>query len=349
MKKKLIVLLLFSICFLAFADVILKLEDPLFDDYGDGNVSYPEHPMFTNGIFDLTEFRIEDNGDNYDFVIGVRGKIEFVKYEEYNYRYNIPDDFILPLIQIYIDMDAHQNSGITETIAGANLSIKENSGWERAIVFTSMPRRFKLQTEHYQPHLVSRIFFSDRIHRSANRKELRVNVPKSFLGEIQPDWGYLVLMLGHDFSSNMKQNVFTIEVQSTASQFNFGGGHGSIYSRYNSNVIDMIVPPFQSQKKILQNYNIKDKTYAEAEAVYLHKIEKTAEFASGEVKQVSAEKVVINLGAKHGVKEGTKLIIASRFVVEVDDVFPELSIAHFLDETDADKIEPDMETKIWQE
>ncbi len=335
--------------FLWSQSAIIQLDDEINDDHGDGNVSYPEHPMFTPGIFDITGFRIEDKGDNYSFVIGVRGKIEYVNYEEFHYRYDIPDDFILPLIQVYIDTDRRQNSGITETIAGANLTIQQDSGWERAVVFTSLPRRFKLQTEHYQPHLVSRIHFSERIHRSANRQELRVDVPKAFLGKIQPHWGYLVLMLGHDFASNLKKNVYTIEVQSTASQFNFGGGHGGLISRYNSNVIDMIVPPFQAQKKILKNYDQKEKTYAVAEAVYPLKKEVFTEIVSGTVKQVSADKVVINLGARQGVGKGTKLIIASRYVVEVDDVFPELSIAHFTIKADADEIEPGMEAKIWQD
>ena len=328
---------------------VIQLDDDINDDYGDGNVSYPEHPMFTPGIFDITGFRIEDKDEHYSFVIGIRGKIEYVSYEEFRYRYDIPDSFILPLIQVYIDTDKRRNSGITETIAGANLTVQQDSGWERAVVFTSMPRRFKLQTEHYQPHLVSRIFFSERIHRSADRKELRVDVPKTFLGEIQPHWGYLVLMLAHDFASNLKKNIYTIEVQSTASQFNFGGGHAGLFGRYNSNVIDLIVPPFTSQKKILKNYDIKAKTYAVAEAVYPHKTELATETVSGLVKQVSADKVVVNLGARQGVDKGTKLIIASRYVVEVDDVFPELSIAHFTNEADAEEIEPGMEAKIWQD
>lgn len=332
-----------------WCDIILKLDDDKKDDFGDGNVTYPEHPMFTPGIFDITQFRIEDMGDYYNFIVRVRGKIDYVKFDEYEYRYDMPAEFIFPLVQIYIDTDHVQGSGIMETIMGVNATINEESAWEKAVVFTSMPKRFQLRMEQFQAPLLNRVDFPPKIYLSKNKKEISVRVSKEFLGEIQPDWGYTILMLGHDVASSVKKNVFTMEVKSTSSLFTFGGGHGALVNRYNSNIIDMIIPQFKSQKRILKNYSVEEKKLAEIGAVYPTNTKMKSTLVKGEVKQISSDKVVINLGAKQGVESGTKLIIDSKYIVEVDDVFPELCMAHFTNSDDADVIEQGMKVTIWKE
>lgn len=161
------------------ADILVQLDDATGDDYGAGKVVYPEHPMFTPGLFDIDQFRIEDAGDNYLFVVRVKGKVQPVDFSEFEYRYNIPDDFIFPLVQIYIDTDHTMDAGITQTLAGVNAVIAPESAWERAVVFTSLPQRFKIQTEHFHSPYVSRIYFSPKIHISRDGHEMKVSVPKS--------------------------------------------------------------------------------------------------------------------------------------------------------------------------
>ncbi len=330
-------------------EIIVKFDDDINDDFGDGNVTYPEHPMFTQGLFDIEQFRIEEEEDSYLFIVRVRGKIDYVDFDEFEYRYNIPEDYIFPLLQIYIDTDHQHNSGIRETIFGVNATINEESGWEKAVIFTSIPQRFRLRMEQYQAPFVSRVVFSPKIYRSKDKKEIQVRVPKKFLGEIQPEWGYTILMLAHDVASTVKKNVFTMEVKATSSLFTFGGGHGALLKRYNSNIIDMLVPRFHSQKKILKQYSVKNKTLPEIGAVYQLKTEIKSTLILGKVTQISSDKVVINLGVNQGVEVGTKLIIDSQYIVEVDDVFPELCLAHYTNLDDAVSIEPEMEVKIWKE
>lgn len=330
-------------------EVILEFTDDKKDDYGDGKVVYPGHSMFQPGIFDIEQFRIEDKGDYYKFVVRVRGKVNYVTFDEYQFRYNLPEKFIFPLIHIYIDTDHVENSGIRETILGVNATINEESAWERAVVFSSIPQRYRLYMEHFQIPFSNRVDIPPKIYLSKNKKEISVRVGKQFIGEIQSEWGFTILMLGHDVAKTIKKNVYVMEVKASSSQFNFGGGHTTLYERYNSNIIDMIVPPFQYQKRILSNYSVGEKRYPEIGAVYKSYKKMKPNIAIGEVKQVSSDKLVINLGAKHGVVTGIKLIIASQFIVEVDDVFPEICVAHYLNDSDADIIEKGMEATIWKE
>ncbi|HPR18273.1 MAG TPA: glucodextranase DOMON-like domain-containing protein [Candidatus Cloacimonadota bacterium] len=349
MKKNLVFVLFLLASLLWSGTVVVQFNDDLNDDYGDGNVAYPEHPMFTPGIFDIEQFRLEDAGNHYDFIVKVRGKIDYVQFDEYKYRYDIPDDFIFPLVQIYIDTDRLENSGITETITGVNAAITSESAWEKAVVFSAMPEKFRMKIQKLQPAYASRVAVPDKIYLSKDKTEMRVEVSKEFMGKVQPEWGYTVLMLGHDVTSSIKKNIYAMEVKSTASQFDFGGGHGALLKRYNSNIIDLIEPPFQSQKKILAAYDADEKKLTKVGAVYSHNSKEKAVRITGEVKQVSAEKVVINLGSLQGIAKGTQMIIASHYVVEADDVFPELCLAHFIDTGDADKIEIGMKAEIWKE
>jgi carbohydrate-binding DOMON domain-containing protein len=347
--KKIFVFLIICFSLSLFGKVILQLQDEVGDDYGDGNVIYPEHPMFTPGLFDIESFRIEENGDFYSFIIRIRGKVDYVDYAEFQYKYGIPEDFIFPLVQIYVDTDHVRDSGNLETLYGTNVTLSRESGWEKAVVISAMPGKFQKKIEHYHPVWSNRIFVPEKIHLSSDRKEIGVRISKSDFGEIKPSWGFAVLMFCHDVTSTTRKNIFVMEVKSSSSLFTFGGGHGALYNRYNPNVIDMIVPPFQVQKKILHNYDVENKTLAVIEAVYPFGSHVASNEITGEVRQISDQKVVINLGSEQGVQKGTKLIIDSRFLVQVEDVFPKLSIAKFTDEQAIYQVREGMQVRIWEE
>jgi hypothetical protein len=330
-------------------DILLQLDDPLGDDYGAGSVVYPEHPQFTPGLFDIDQFRIEDGGDAYLFTIRVKGTIKPVDFDEFDYRYDIPDDFVFPLIQIYIDTDHCMDSGIRETLAGVNVTIAAESAWERAVVFTALPHRFKIQTEHFHSPWVPRIYFSPKLHRSRDAHELQMKVPKEFLGELHPDWGYTVLMLGHEPGMTVKKSIYVMEVQSTASLLGFGGGDAALVKRYNPNVIDMIAPLNHAQEAVLKSYDAESKTLAEVYAVYPQPSAIKGRVSSGVIKQISGNKLVINLGSDHGLQKGDLLLVNDTWVVVVDDVFPQLCMAHSRSSEDASNLKQEMKVTLWHE
>ncbi len=331
------------------SELLFEFNDPAGDDYGNGEVVYPENPIFTKGIFDIISFKLFQEANFYIFSITVNCKIEPVTYHEFVYNYSLPEDFILPLIHIYIDMDHQDGSGFIESIQGAKVQIANECAWEKAVVFSSISQRYYTTLKSSQKNIINRVMIPDEINISKDKREILVKIPVSKLGEISEQWGFTVLMMGHDFSQTIKKNIYVLEVKSTASQFNFGGGDKGIFKSYSSNVIDMLTPYDKNQKTMLNSYDKKKGEYATVHAIYpLGSIVKKKSI-SGIVKHISEEKVVVNLGAVDGVIKGSHLIIDSRIVIIATDVFPELTIAEFLNKDDWQKIEINMPVSKWKE
>lgn len=315
------------------SELLFELRDAIGDDHGAGNVVYPEHPMFTEGLFDLTYLRVFEEEDQYIFAIGITGKIEPVQHAEFRYRYDLPENFILPLVHIYIDVDNVETSGFVNTIRGTNVEMKPDSAWERAIVISSMPNKYRAVVQRQQPEIARRVIIPEDITISRAGDEISVKIEKNRLGEITESWGFAVLMFSHDFSDTIAKTSYIREVRSTASQFSFGGGSGGLLKRYDPNVIDMITEhPFE-QKEMLSSFDPEKPELAKISAVYPLSGQQKREMAqSGEVMQYSDDRLIINLGSEHGVRKDTRFVIDGHIVVVAEDVFSRLTIATYTED-----------------
>jgi carbohydrate-binding DOMON domain-containing protein len=94
-----------------------------------------------------------------------------------------------------------------------------------------------------------------------------VTVPKSFLGEPQPGWGYQVLLLGQEGSTTEMDGIKVRRVLKDVSEWKFGG---SDESGLHPNVIDMLVPAnsARTQAEILKDYDIDNGMYAVVPMLY---------------------------------------------------------------------------------
>jgi len=348
MKKYIIIVFLLLLTASIFSETILKLDDAEGDDFGSGKIVYPDNPMFDERIFDILSFEVEDDTENYIFKISVAGKVIPVEHAEFQYSYDLPDDFILPLIHIYIDKDHTKDSGFTETIYGTNVVIDPENAWETVIVLASMPERYYGELVRIQPEFARSSIIPEKLILSRSKKEISVKIPKEYLGEITEDWGFTVLMMSQDFSQTIRKNVYVREVNAAASQYNFGGGDSGLLTDLDPNVIDLIVPLGKDQKFELNSYNKEDKALAVLHAVYPNISVLKGAALTGEVKQVSDEKVVVDLGSEHGVVVGTELIIDNKIVVRAIDVFPQLTIASYIDEYAWENISEGMKVTILQ-
>ena len=185
-RKFLIIIQIVILCLFIrlFADdLVIHLTDPENDDHGAGYIKYPDNAMFTKGIFDITDFKLYSVNDKYKIEISFAGKIRPVIHSEFQYKYDLGDDFILPLIQIYIDADHKVNSGYTQTIAGANVQISEESAWEKCIMIGALPERYKNYLEAKQPELARRTYFPEKLNRSADNFKIIAYLDKNRLGK----------------------------------------------------------------------------------------------------------------------------------------------------------------------
>lgn len=338
MEKIIIIIILFCTIYISNADVIISIDDPIGDDYGKGSIIYPEHEMFDPGIFDITGFTISQKNEDYVFMINLNGKVNSVKHDEFEYSYNLAEDFILPLVHIYIDKDHVEGSGFTKMINGTNANISQENAWEQVLVIASMAERYRGELERSQPEIAHNAIIPESIDISRDKKSIEVTIPKKILGELDKKWGFTILMMCQEFSQTIEKSVYIKDVKSTASQYNFGGGEGNILKNYDSNIIDMIVPLGTRQEEILSSFNADKKKYVELSAIYPVLTELKRNLNIGKVKQVSEEKVVVNLGSDNGIEKGSELIIENKYIIIVSDVFPGLSMATYLNPDDWEKV-----------
>ena len=346
MRKKLIALLILCTISLFASKTIIKIDDDSGDDYGAGNVIYPEDQMFNDGLFDLTGFEIEEEDDYYRFIINVMGKLSPVEHDEFQYSYNLGDDFYLPMIHIYIDQDHIEGLGFTSTIKGTNATIHPENAWEKVVVIAALPERFAGELNRSQPEIAHNAIIPNKLKISRSRESMSVKVPKNRIGEISPQWGFTVLMFCQEFSQTIDKSIYIKDIKSTSSQMNFGGGSGNFLGNYDPNIIDMILPLGKYQREVLANYDQKEKKYTEIFACYpeFSALKKQSSF--GVVKQVSEDKIVVDLGSDDCVSKGMELIVDNRIIVTVSDIFPNLSIAVFKQAEEWESIKPEMNVSI---
>jgi flagellar hook assembly protein FlgD len=238
-KAKATVLLIF--CFWALPGPAraydLTLPDASGDDYGPGTYVYPYDPVFTPGSFDITNFRVWDQGNDVRFEIEIAGEIED--------PWGSGGGFSLQSIDIYIDQDGVPGSGATWSLERRNVSFSASAAWEYVVWCAPPFEGFETQViDQYGTAYTSGI--SVDVDQGADA--ITVIVPRSILGAPDYGWRYLVLMLGQ----NGYEEGRVRPVKQYADQWALGGGHDG---QADANVIDIVAESGVNQEALLSNYN----------------------------------------------------------------------------------------------
>ena len=109
------------------------LLDPIGDDKGPGYYTYPTHPVYVPGGFDIVKVEIGSMDDNnVTFKITVNADLK--------QDWGMAADFDIQHFQIYIDQDHLPGSGYLKSIPGLNIYFPPDQGWEKAIIISPQPR-----------------------------------------------------------------------------------------------------------------------------------------------------------------------------------------------------------------
>src|SRR5512138_1953736 len=84
-----------------------KLSDPVGDDNGPGNYTYPTDAVYKPGSFDITEFEVAQSGDQVEFRVSVRARIE----DPWDSAAWGGNGFSVQMVFIHIDTDHKAGSG----------------------------------------------------------------------------------------------------------------------------------------------------------------------------------------------------------------------------------------------
>ena len=213
-----------------------QLDDVVGDDNGAGYLFYPNREHMKRGDLDIVWMRVENELDGTWFTIRFRNPIASPKGRvtilgQTPLEQIVRHDFYTFNIDIYIDTDRVENSGIRDTAPARAVQVDPDAAWERAIILTPRPDVGRSLLDIF----VQRIFGAEeqvelgrltredwaRVRARARERvedlvlfprqvrvrgrELKFFVPVEFLGDAaSEDWAYTVLVTGADVEQLMR-------------------------------------------------------------------------------------------------------------------------------------------------
>ena len=227
---------------------IRSFQDPIGDDTGDGDYTYPLAADFKyqdgrhapDKLWDLTWFNISENPIAVQFTIGFA--------DVGTNQWNAPFGFSFQIVNVYIDTDRVPGSGNTEMISGPNGQVPSNFSWETMVSVGGWTQTLFATDDPgvgtFQQSGVTAVA-------DPARNSVLVTVPKRFINAAVMDprkWGYVVVSGSQD---GYGIGFYWRAVAVTGETWKGGGGS---LSGKQPNVYDMITPPWTTQLAVLGGY-----------------------------------------------------------------------------------------------
>jgi hypothetical protein len=274
-------------------EAIFRLEDPRGDDHGDGTLRYPlGYYDLRPGDLDIVRFEARRRRGATEFEVTFAAPVKSPEGRTIDLgggqmQQVAREGFYGVNLDVYVDTDRRDGSGGVRTLPGRKAVVAGDSAWERAIVLTPRPfdarsslRRILLKNlrqelaasgssaidadrlrENAPDELERRVYFPNRVRVIGTR--IRFSVPDEFLGgPARADWGYVVFSSGADVDQRFslpelvagtaEEGLFILPVAPGGAVDRFGGRRDD--DRGQPSIVDLLVPPGQSQERILSDY-----------------------------------------------------------------------------------------------
>lgn len=273
---------------------LFRMDDARGDDFGAGDLVYPNRPDFERGSLDLEylEARSVDDGTWFAVRFGrplphPRDATQEIGGEPMEYLAR--NGFYTLNVDIYIDKDRVAGSGSTDTLPGRFVNVDRESAWEQAVILTPRPQvarawyalhlgkvgEAELRAEkgkvergdqgeidaQVEARIDETVYFSERIR--VRGREIEFFVPNEFLGgPADPDWAYTVLVTAADAEQagrvlNISPGGFTLMVMQVAP--GIARDRLGIVNQGDVNqppVVDVLAPSIEDQKRALSDYDV---------------------------------------------------------------------------------------------
>ena len=218
--RRLVLAVLAAFCsvlfaFTSFAQEV-EFKDPLGDDNGPGNYTYPTDTAYPPGSFDLTGFKMKASGDQADFEVTVGPRLED--------PWRMGVGFAVQMVFIFIDTDHKEGSGFTKGLPGTNVTFAAEDGWDRCVILSPQSAtRVKQDVDAKASDMAAAILIPKSTRGSGSK--IFGSVPVKDLGEGDPTtWGYQVIMQSNE-GFPAKTDLLTRKVNEYEGQHRFGGGN----------------------------------------------------------------------------------------------------------------------------
>ena len=192
----------------SMADVVVS--DPTGDDFGPGTYTYPTDPVYQSGSFDLTAFRIKEDGANYVFEVDVANPLKDA--------WNTGVGFDVQMAFIFIDA----GKGIySEGLPGLNIEFAPSNEWQKVVLMSPQSAR-RLQAELRKARTIREDIVIPSSTSGASHT-IKSVVAKSDIPGKPSDWRFQVVMQSNEGFPEGK-DMLTRKVNATNSAHRFGGG-----------------------------------------------------------------------------------------------------------------------------
>jgi hypothetical protein len=235
---------------------LFHIVDPLGDDKGDGDYTYPKNERALPGIFDLTGFKISLDDEMVYF------QLQFVNLSDEEIRSDTA--FNGTFTAIAIDSDDKEGSGNTQLFFGnGNFEFSKKDAYEYVIEVSNAG--ILVYDQDWVWHL---LFLSsgpmgkaDAQQNHIRGNEISFAIPQKIIGTPDSSWKIQVLTGGQ--KGGFKNTAYgvgkfmKVSEESTSDQ----GGDGTD-TDFNPDVYDILTSKGQDQVQILSNYNVAKKRKA---------------------------------------------------------------------------------------
>ena len=165
---------------------VLVVEDPAGDDTGPGTYTYPLDPVFPKAAYDLKTFEVLHNDTHVLF--------RFTFYGKLNNAWGAPNGMGVHTVDVYIDQDGKEGSGLRKLLPGRNAAVSARDAWDFAIWaegwYPAMYRAGPQGPEEVEGEL--------QIISDAGRQQITLKVPKAVIGNDPQKWKYLAVVLSQE-------------------------------------------------------------------------------------------------------------------------------------------------------
>ena len=194
----------------------VTFKDPVGDDKGPGNYTYPTDAVYTPGSFDITQFDVTAKGSNVNFAVSVNSKLED--------PWGMGVGFAVQMIFIFIDTDNKPGSGHTEGLPGLNIQFDPANAWDKVVILSPQKQaRVLSEAKIKAPDLLKDILVPNRT--TGSGKTIEGAVKLADLGGGDPaQWGYQVIMQSNE-GFPAKTDLLTRKVNEYEGQHRYGGGN----------------------------------------------------------------------------------------------------------------------------
>jgi carbohydrate-binding DOMON domain-containing protein len=239
-------------------EIVFSMNDPVGDDKGPGTYTYPTNDVFQPGVFDLTGFKVVDQGDTVAFYIYVDNLGDN--------PWNGPNGFCLQYPQIYILADP--NMPVNNTSFGAHVYI--DPGWQIALLLapgwdTAPVPEGQLAALYYYNGTVIPQGDGFKVYAIEDENAIVAVISKNLLINTENImyWKFTVLLTSYDGYAPYKIRGV---IAGNSTEWEFGGGdQDAINAGVEPLVIDLLAPTPSDQYQMLTSYNISTREYAHVE------------------------------------------------------------------------------------